>query len=77
MINYDSIDDIIENSKIVYEDENFRIKKENGVYKPQISYLNNWIDISKKDLKEIDPKNYEKFNEITKSDISLNFGKEI
>ena len=77
MINYDSIDDIIENGKIVYEDENFRIKKENGVYKPQISYLNNWIDISKKDLKEIDPKNYEKFNEITKSNIDLNFGKEI
>ena len=77
MINYDSIDDIIENSKIVYEDENFRIKKENSVYKPQISYSNNWIDISKKDLKEIDPKNYEKFNEIAKSNIDLNFGKEI
>ena len=77
MINYDSIDDIIENSKIVYEDKDFRIKKENGIYKLQISYLNNWIDISKKDLKKIDPKNYEKFNEITKSNIDLNFGKEI
>lgn len=62
-----SIDEILNESNSIYENENVRIVKKENLYIPQISYMGKWIDIKEEDLKEIDKDMYNKLKVLSTS----------